>query len=432
MKKTIGMLLALAISLYVNTPLNAAMEVTPRFSVGTEYTDNVRLAPDNTESDYISTITPGITLNIYSRAAGLAISYDPSLINYYDDSYEDYWRHAANLDGFWQAGRNTRFSLTNAFLKTEDPISDDDLTVRRSRNPYIRNTTNFGLEQQFGAENTISAAFEHSLLDNDDPTIDDSQRYVPSLGLTYWLNVRWGLDLTAVYTRAEYDVLAPDVPDDFDDLYGQIRLLHRFNRKLTGFLGYAHTTHKFDNADDDPTLTDYTVNDASVGFDYDIDATSDLSVSVNYFERDLDDDGSASDDPAVPVNVDYTKAFQRGGIALNVGGGYNYTSVTAENLGYYVYYGGGLNANYQFTRRITGDLFGRYQWRDYRDDPLGREDDVFRAGCGLSYEILRWLSMRVGYLYRTVESTDEVNDYKENRVSLRFTLAPPQPYRIGQ
>ena len=58
---------------------------------------------------------------------------------------------------------------------------------------------------------------------------------------------------------------------------------------------------------------------------------------------------------------------------------------------------------------------------------MGREDDIFRAGCGLSFELLRWLSMRAGYLYRTVDSTDDVNDYKENRVSLLFTVQPPQP-----
>ena len=228
---------------FILWPLNGftAMLITPRLSAGVEYTDNVRLTPDNTESDYITTVTPGITLEISGRPAGLTLDYDPFYVTYADGTYDDYWGHAANLDGWWQAGRHTRLELTNAFLKTEDPISDDDLTVRPSRNPYVRNTANIRLEQQFGAENIAAIAFEHSILENEDPTIDDSQRYVPSFELTYWLNFRWGVDLSAVYTRADYDVTAPDLPDDFDNRYASLRLLHRFNRHVTGFLGYAHT-----------------------------------------------------------------------------------------------------------------------------------------------------------------------------------------------
>lgn len=422
---------AALLSFFLPIQSHAVTEITPRLSVGTEYTDNVRLTPENAESDYITTVTPGITIEFSGRTAGLALSYDPSHVNYYDDSYEDYWRHAANLQGWWQSGRNTRFELTNAFLRTEDPISEDDLTVRRTRNPYTRNTTNISIEQRFGAENVATAAFEHSILENEDPLIEDSQIHVPSIGLTYWLNVRWGLDLSAVYTRAEYRVPEPEFPDDYDNLYGSLRLLHRFTRHTTGFLGYAHTYHKYEYGDETPLLVDYTIHDAFIGFDYDTDETTHLSMSVHYFVRDLEDVETSSDDASIPVNLDFIKTFQRGSIGLNVEGGYDYTTLTAENLGYYEYYGGGLTADYEFTRRITGDVYGLYEWRDYKDVPLGREDDTFRAGCGLSFELLRWLSMRAGYLYRTVESTDDTNDYKENRVSLLFTIQPPQPYRFG-
>ena len=407
--------------LFILWPLDghAAVLITPRVSAGVEYTDNVRLVPDNTESDYITTVTPGITLEVSGRPAGLTLDYAPSYVNYADGTYEDYWAHAVNLDGWWQSGRHTRFELTNAFLRTEDPISDDDLTVRTTRNPYTRNTANISLEQQFGAENVATLGFEYSILENEDPTIDDSQEYVPSFELTYWMNVRWGLDLSAVYTRAEYDVPAPDVPDDFDSLYGSLRLLHRFNRHITGFFGYAHTYLDYEYSDQDLLLNDYTIHDAFAGFEYDINDTTFLSVTAHYFVRDIED---GSDDDGTPIDLDFTKTFQRGSVALNAGGGYNYTTVSAENLGYYVYYGGGLTADYQFTRLITGDLLGLYEWRDYRDVPGGREDNVFRAGGGLSFELLRWLTMRAGYLYRVVDSTDEVNNYRENRVSLLFTI----------
>ena len=430
MKKTCGIVLAVILSLCTTTHIEAAIEITPRLSAGVEYTDNVRLVSDDfaePESDTITSISPGITIDFSGRSAGLSLSYDPSYVNYHDDSYDDYWSHAATADGWWQAGRHTRFELTNTFLRTEDPISDDDLTVRQTRNPYTRNTTSVSVEQRFGAENIATAAFEHSMLENEDPLIDDSKTYVPSIGLTYWLNVKWGLDVSGVFTREAYEVPAPAWPEDFDNLYGSLRLLHRFNRQTTGFLGYAHTTHNYEYSDQDPLLNDYTIHDAFTGFDYNISPTTFLSLSVHYFVRDIED---GSDDDGTPINLDFTKTFQHGSVALNAGGGYNYTTVSAENLGYYVYYGGGLTADYEFNRRITGDISTIYEWRDYKDVPLGREDDVFRAECGLSVELLRWLDMRVGYRYRTIDSTDVDNNYKENRVSLMFTLAPPQPYRF--
>ena len=176
---------------------HAVVEITPRISAGVEYTDNVRLVPDNTESDYITTVTPGITLDIPADPPASRWTMTPSYVTMPTTPTKTTGVMLANLDGWWQSGRHTRFELTNAFLKTEDPISNDDLTVRQSRNPYTRNTANISFEQQFGAENVATLAFEHSILENEDPTIDDSQRYVPSFELTYWLNVRWGLDLSA-------------------------------------------------------------------------------------------------------------------------------------------------------------------------------------------------------------------------------------------
>ena len=69
--------------------------------------------------------------------------------------------------------------------------------------------------------------------------------------------------------------------------------------------------------------------------------------------------------------------------------------------------------------------------RDYKDEIPPREDDVIRAGCSvLSLQLFQWLSARLGYTYRSIESNIEANDYVENRASLIFTIAPPQPYRF--
>lgn len=421
LKPMIPKLTQFAAVLFVLWPQNghAVMEVTPRVSAGVEYTDNVRLAPDNTESDTITTVTPGITLDLSGRPAGLTLSYDPSYVNYADGTYEDYWRHLATGSGWWQPVKGIRFTVADTFLKTEDPISDDDLTVRRTRNPYTRNTATARMDHQFGDDNRAYLDGLYTYLENEDPGIEDSERFGGSAGVAYWFNVRWGLDLDGEYYRGEYEE-----SEDFSDLVGRLRLNHRFNPHFTGYVGYAQTFHDYDDDSDD-----YQIYDGSIGFDYAISKTMDWGMSVHYFVRDFDD---SKDQSETPVNINLSKQFQRGSLSLDGEGGYNYTTTSAENLGYYIYYQGGLSADYTFTRRLSGDVNALYAYRDYQDTLPEREDDVFRAGCGLSFQLLKWLSLRAGYLYRTVDSTDDVNDYAENRVSLLLTAQPGKPVRVGQ
>jgi hypothetical protein len=52
--------------------------------------------PGKHGTDIISTVTPGITLDITGRPAGLTLIYAPSFVTYADDSYDDYWRHQAS------------------------------------------------------------------------------------------------------------------------------------------------------------------------------------------------------------------------------------------------------------------------------------------------------------------------------------------------
>ena len=408
-----------AAGLFILWPQNghAAMQITPRISAGAEYTDNVRLTPDNTETDIITTVTPGITLEVTGKPAGLTLDYDPSYVSYADGTYENYWRHLAKGSGWWQPLKSTRLELTDTYLKTEDPISDDDLTVRRTRNPYTRNTATARMDHQFGGVNRAYVDGLYTFLENQDPGIEDSDLYGGSAGVAYWFNGRWGVDIKGEYFRSEYEV-----SEDFKVLVGDLRLNHRFNPHFTGFVGYAHTFFDYDDDGDD-----FQVYDASIGFDYAISKSMDLGISVHYFVRDFED---SQDQSETPVNINLSKRFQHGSISLDGEGGYNYTTTSAENLGYYIFYQGGLSGDYEFTRRLKGYADALYAYRDYKDTPSERQDDVFRAGCGLSFQILQWLSMRAGYLYRTVDSTDDVNDYKENRLSLLFTVRPEQPYRF--
>ncbi|BBO81352.1 hypothetical protein DSCO28_19180 [Desulfosarcina ovata subsp. sediminis] len=411
----------LVVGFLIVTPqmAGAAINIMPHLSTGIEHTDNLYLAPDSEESDTITTVSPGVTVEFSGRTAALSASYAPSYTMYDKLENSDYWEHRVGLTGWWQATRHLRWEANHSYLRTEDPVSEDDLTIRRSRETYTRNTTGARMNYQFGAENSLYADGAYRSLDNSDPTIIDSKEYSIGAGVTYWFNARWGMDTGAEYTDATYD----DGLDDNNEILGRIRVNHRFNPHLTGFGVYEHTLHE---ADED-TEVDYTVHDGGVGVDYALGPTMDLSVGLHYIYLDVDDGDTKS---FTPVNLSLSKRFQRGSITLSGEGGYNYTSLTAENLGTYEYYDVRLSGDYAFTRRLSGDATGVYGYRNYLDTEPSRKEDIIRADCGLSFHLWQWLSMRAGYTYRTVNSDIDSDDYVENRFSLMLTLAPPRPYRF--
>ena len=401
----------------------AALDITPRLSSGVEYTDNYFLTNDNIgsekESEWTYSVSPGISIDITGRGLGLSLSYDPSYTMYENYSENNYWEQNASAAGTWQATRHTNMSLSYDFSRTEDPIDEEDLTIRRNRNLYDRHTAEARIEYSFGSENSIFTFGNYECLENEDVTIEDNDEYGGGVGLAYWFNINWGVELSFEQSMADYEE-----SNDFTDRVGQIRINHQFNRQVTGYLQYEHTDHRYK---EDISDTDYKIHDGALGIEYAIDSSMDLSLEVHYVIRNTDE---GDNEASWPVDFSFTKRFTQGAITLSTEGGYDYTTATAENLGYYIYYGGSLDADYNFTRYITGDLGISYTYNEYRDQAPMRNDDVYRANCGLSFQLLRWITLRLDYSFSAVESNIEDNDYVENSGSIFITITPSQPYRF--
>jgi uncharacterized protein (PEP-CTERM system associated) len=44
-----------------------------------------------------------------------------------------------------------------------------------------------------------------------------------------------------------------------------------------------------------------------------------------------------------------------------------------------------------------------------------REDDNYTANVGLDYKIQEWITVGVAYNYKEKDSSDSINDYKDNQ-----------------
>lgn len=419
----------------------------PRIAVGVEYTDNVFLTKNNTEDDFIYSVSPGFTGQLLGRTSGLEVSYDPSYVTYQNNSRNDLWRHSANLQGWADLSARTRLDIQDSFFLTEDPLPDSDVavspdpdpiqppntTVREGRRKYYTNAARAGLRHTFGEEDFISLAYTYRILDNDDDMFyEDSESHIPVVAMQYWFDPEWGMGAVGRYTRGLYkqDNDFIGIPsDDFDEWYGSLRGIHRFDSQWDGFIQYEHTYRQWDNSAQ--FNDDFVVYNPSLGANYIMTDLTSASLKIGYFYREIvDDRGEENDDNSGPTGFASLQHNIEEGkdLFVFVGGGYASSDFSSQSLGFNKFYNGGATLTHEFNRDISGDVFGSYRWSKYLDTDPKRIDEFARIGTGLNYVHQTWLAIRLAYSFRKFWS-DESPGYSENRVSFSIKLQPERPLR---
>ncbi len=422
----------------------------PRISASEEYTSNVFLSEDNEKDDYITIVSAGFTAAMLGKTGGLEVSYDPAYSKYADFDENDAWRHDAKLRGWSNLTKRTRFDVWNTFLRTEDPLEEEDILVlrdkdvvregdtstRRNRRTFYRNTARTRLSYQFGKDDSVYAGFLYGLLRNNDPQDEDNDRYSPSAGLNYWFGPKFGIQSNAAYTRGKFDQnsgFTDDPTDDFHNYAGSIRFIRRTKTRFSIFTQYNHIYRDFDNDFDDSN--DYMVYAPSAGFTYVVEKGLNLRLGAGYFYQDVDDD---DDEQGLFGNgqIDKTWDYRRGFIKLAALTGLDQNDFGAENIGLERFAAVQGSAKYDFLRNLSGDINGRYRYSDVvgnadqgANEDTGEKVHRYRMGAGLTFEPLKWMAIRLGYNFRKVNSEDNRDDYDEHRGMLKVTLTPDKPYR---
>jgi hypothetical protein len=422
----------------------------PRASATQQYTDNVFLSEDNEKDDWITIVSPGFTASALSKTGGLEVSYDPAYTKYVDFDENDSWRHDATLRGWSDFTKRTRFTVWNRFLRTEDPLGEEDIlalrnedvvqegdpTIRKDRRVFYRNTARTRLSYQFGKDDSVYASFLYGLLRNNNPQDEDSDRYEPEIGLNYFFGPKFGIQSSATYTRGSFDqdsdfIGAPT--DDFKNYAGSARFVFRTKTRFTTFVQHNQIYRDFDG--DVGDSNDYLVYAPSAGFTYVVEKGLNLRLGGGYFYQDVDNDDN---EQGIFGNsqIDKTWTSRRGFITLAALTGLDQNNFGAENLGLERFATLQGSAKYDFTRFISGDINGRYRYSDVIGDAdqgdfdrSGENVHRIRAGAGLNFLPLKWMTIRLGYTFNKVNSDEKTDEYDEHRGLLRITLTPDKPYR---
>jgi hypothetical protein len=448
MRPKIFVVVSFSVFFFVHSAFAIQWTFQPRVSGTQEYTSNVFLSNDNEKDDYITTVSAGFTAEALGKTGELKVSYDPAYRFYQDFDENDGWRHDAKLRGFSNLSKRTRFDFSNKFLRTQDPLDEEgililrgknveqegDTTIRQGRRTFYRNRANAKLTYQFGRDDSVYAGFLYSLLRNNDSQEEDNDRYQPSAGLDYWFGPKFGIQSNATFTRGEFDRdkdFRGEGTDDFNNYAGMVRFLFRTKTRLTVFTQYNHVYREYDGDVDDSN--DYMVYAPSAGITYVVEEGLNLRLGGGYFYQEVDGD---DDEQGFFSNsqIDKTWRYRRGYINLTGLTGIQQSNFGSQNVGLERYAGIQGGARYDFLRNLSGDVNGRYRYSDRigdadRTDDTGNNVHRFNVGGGLSWLPLKWMSIRLGYSFRKVNSEENSDEYEEHRGSLRVTLTPERPFR---
>jgi hypothetical protein len=377
-----------------------------------------------------------VAAELRGQTSGALLDYNPSYSFFMDNDQYDGWQHRAQLVLWNEFSRATRLQLSNFFLYAKDPQEDKDVisdegrvvvegdpSRRRQRDTYYRNTATARLGHQFGAEDSVYGQFLYGLLENDDPTDEDSQEFSPSAGLVYWFTQWTGIETDLVYTRGLYD----ETSSDFHQGLGRLRVNHRVSPRFGLFGEYKHIVRDFDDSSFADS-NDYMVYAPAAGVFYDFDRTLRASLGAGYYYQQIDDDDDEQG-PFVTADINKLWDFQRWSIRARGSSGLDSQDFGAENRGFERYVLGELTGRYDFTRQLFADAALRYRYADYINSEEDVVDHRYGGEVGLGYTVFRWMLLRLSYSFNKLDSQNSTDDYEENRVMLQITLQPEQPYR---
>jgi uncharacterized protein (PEP-CTERM system associated) len=153
----------------------AEWEVIPTLSVLETYTDNVALAPkDARESEWITQLLPGISINATGPRLRLEAKYEPEILYYAEKTSEDAVFHRGSALGKLELAEKLLFLDAGARIdqynvSLQDPLTFSNVNITSNRATVATSYVSPYLQRDFGSAARAEARFTYSTLKTDDP-----------------------------------------------------------------------------------------------------------------------------------------------------------------------------------------------------------------------------------------------------------------------
>jgi len=381
--------------------------VHPFLFMETKYTDNLYYTNDNEESDFITSIAPGIWLAMPANRekllevntsptspGGLQVSrmkpqstrrmqsyfmYSPSVVYYGDNSEHDHIAHRA--EGLFQYNMDMGLSV--------------DLMDQFNNRYEINNNAQERLDEYY--DNVASLLLSYQ----------PSEKFKFRVDYTnYWL---------------DYDDRANQFRNRMDNSVA-LYAFYKVRPKTSMFVQYEFADIEYD----ENSLFDSKEHRYYIGADWDITADSRGRVKLGYMEKDFDNSEFGEED-GFSAELQMLHSFSPKRNA-SLTAYHRYTESSIDTAFAVLTTGSNFSLMQRFTPKWSATMNMLY----YRDEYQGeftiagvtreREDDTYRIGPSLIFEPRDWMQVSLGYYFSKRDSNFEVFDFENNTVSLSIEL----------
>ena len=382
-------------------------------SVAERWTDNLFYTPDDTDSDFVTHVTPGIRLSLPGTKADLLaistattspggltfdrladpenrrfqayLAYSPEMEFYHDHTDENTVTHSAN--GLVRYRLRSKLTL-EAYDRYINGYEDYNSGRRRVRDDYQYNLLGLAADYDLSSKLSLRGNYRHFMVDYDSAESDNRNRTDNSLTAAVYFRLlpKTAVLAQVVYTDLAYDTQYAYQKDSADwRYYGGLRW--NITAKSRGEVKIGMGRRDYD--DDSLSSEDRLIYEALI----DHHVTSKTSIHVNAYRR--------QDESSI----------------------YSYDSVLTHfvRLGYLQ----------KMTARIQASLDFEYENEAYEGRTgttnAGYYDDLdydtYAVIPAVKYAFNGWLSMGLEYRYEKREANIDYWDYTENQVVVRLTGA---------
>jgi polysaccharide biosynthesis protein VpsM len=355
-----------------------ALQIHPFVSVQEAYTDNVFAVATNTEHDWITTLTPGISLLLpygrHSFSADYRVAYAMHSRFASEDTTDQYANGMADL----KLGSLFGLKLSDAYTKGHEP----------------RNSSTSGEIEKY-EKNAATVVGTYQLADRSKVQVD--------------------------YTRDFWNFAVNDYRDRQEDLVAAY-VYYRFLPRTSGFIEYDFRNFNYDQKQNG---LDSKTNYGFLGVMWEMSAITKGTVKAGYLSKQFDasgQEGLRTWTASADVNHAFSESASIRLVALR-----DANESSALGTRYYITTG----AYGQYTQKLAAKISGvariSYGVDDYSNpippDTLARYDKTFVGGVGLKYQMRDWLEFALDYDHRNRDSNIDVNDMVENTYSLTVNFA---------
>ena len=418
-------------------PLGPTFQIQPTISVTGEYTDNFGLTERNKESNFRSTVSPGLLLGINTPVTQGLISYTFSPA--YDTATEDFsYFHSLLGQVVWQANPRWRLTLADTLTRSDQPGDADRLGLRQERRTFTSNILSLDSDYLIGRVQTRQSYRLSTFFDD---LSGDTVSHV--LATSAVLPI---LRVNSVSAGYEYLISDSEPGSDFDSstpggplivgesdfsvrghqfTAGASRELSRFS--TVGLRGtYALRTA---TSDTDTDEDDFRIWSVSLFTAYAL--PGGLTVDGSLGMTGLTSSGE-SVGPNFSSSTSISYQFTRALVGVAFDSGFSETFSAGQNFGVVETQGVTGYLSYLFTPSVTGRVSGTYR----RNEPTGFgnqsavsvDTTTWQGTAGLTWRIQRRLSLELTYSYVDQDGGDRGFDsgadgsYTENRVQAAFRV----------